>query len=232
MNHSCRVLIVDDVVFSQDVLKHFVESAGVAADCVSSGLEAVAVIREAAVLYDAVFVDQLMPVTDGMQTAAEIRQIGTKYAGSIPLIAITADTEIGDKRAFLSRGFQDYISKPVDVSQLGLILRRWVTDSDTSTIAGVAAIGDEELLREFRRSFAKNIPALLAKARAVSEENLHDYAIHVHGIKGSCRNIRADDLANRANALEQAAHRRDLDYIRGENLDFIAAVEDLVAGIG
>jgi CheY-like chemotaxis protein len=223
-----RVLIADDVVFSQDVLKHFLNNFGVQADCVSSGIEAVDAIRKEKVTYNAVFIDQMMPVMDGMKTAYNIRQIGSKYAGTIPLIAITANQDIGDKRSFLCKGFQDYVSKPIDPAQLEIAVRRWVVADFANH-----SLNAEESLNEFRCSFVKNIPAIIEKARTVSEDKsaLRDYAVRIHGIKGSCSNIGEGKLAERAGELEKAAKLSDYAFIVKHNAAFLEDVSRLIANM-
>jgi CheY-like chemotaxis protein len=126
-SHCAKVLIVDDIAFSQDILRHFLEKRGIQVDCAGSGQQAVDIIRENKVTYDAIFIDQIMPDMDGAQTARNIRGIGTKYAGTVPFIAITADAMLGDKKAFLIKGFQDYISKPIDAVQLDVVVQRWIS---------------------------------------------------------------------------------------------------------
>jgi CheY-like chemotaxis protein len=219
-----NVLIVDDVTFSSDVVKHFIEAYGIHVDCVTTGEQAIELIRIEETIYNAVFVDQSMPVMDGVQTARRIRGIGTKYAGTIPLIAISGEGDDYDKTAFLCRGFQDFVKKPVNASKIEKVIRRWVVDEFKDY-----SVNDEETLAEFKRSFADNIPALLEKAREFRD--LSNYAILIHGIMGSCRNIREYELADRAGKLEKAAKSGDADFIRANNSVFIEAVEKLIAGL-
>jgi CheY-like chemotaxis protein len=221
-----NVLIVDDVVFSQDVLKHYItsyEMSKIKVDCVTNGQQAVDIIKKAAPIYDAVFIDQMMPDMDGTQTARAIREIGTKYAVELPLIAITANETIGDKSTFLIKGFQDFISKPIDTSKLNTIVQRWLITDDRATIK------NEEEEVEFLHSFINNTPKLIELARNINQNNLSDYIINIHGIRGSCLNVKANDLANKANELEKAAKSNDLDYILKNNISFLESVEEFIA---
>jgi CheY-like chemotaxis protein len=207
---------------------------------------------------------------DGMETARAIRSLGTKYAGTVPLIAISANALLGDKGVFLSRGFQDFISKPIDIFQLEAVVRRWVITSDSASenmadcqkpeaaesVKSVKVNGffnlqidgidmqripkhcgrNEALFGEFLHSFVNNIPELLNTFKLIKTaeneaENLKNYAIHVHGIKGSCRNICADEPAEQADKLEKAANSGDYDYIAANNPDFVESVEKLITNI-
>jgi CheY-like chemotaxis protein/HPt (histidine-containing phosphotransfer) domain-containing protein len=250
-----RVLIVDDVIFSIDVLKHFINSYGIGTNCVTSGKEAINLIREEKFRFSAVFIDQRMPELDGVQTARGIRETGTKYAGTIPLIAISADAAADDKGAFLLKGFQDFISKPIDISQLDAVIRRWVFAGEAKDAASAEthkskptgifnqAIdginmqrcpghfgGDEELFAEFLRSFVKNIPDLI-KTAEIGSKDMKNYAIYVHGLKGSCRNICADELSERAGSLEKAANAGDVAFIDAGNREFLENARQLIENI-
>jgi CheY-like chemotaxis protein len=246
-----RVLIVDDVIFSIDVLKHFINSYGIKTNCVGSGQQAIDLIREGKVTFNAVFIDQMMPEMDGVQTAREIRKLGTKYAGTLPLIAVSANAAVDDKNTFLLKGFQDFISKPIDVSQLDTVIKRWLLSDGASKkpeklmvsgifnqlISGINIKrcpehfgGDEGLFAEFLRSFTDNIPELLRKTQ-VGAADMKNYAIYVHGIKGSCLNICADELSERAGELEKAANSNDSDYISSHNAGFIESAAELIENI-
>jgi len=126
-----RILVVDDVQTNLDVAKGIMKPYGMKIDCVSSGVEAVDLVRTAAVKYDAIFMDHMMPEMDGMEATRIIREeIGTDYAKNIPIIALTANAIIGNEKLFLEHGFQAFLTKPVDVMRMDAILRRWVRDKD------------------------------------------------------------------------------------------------------
>jgi CheY-like chemotaxis protein len=252
MKHN--VLIVDDVIFSVDVLKHFLKPYGVRVSFVTSGKEAVEIIRDEKIIYHAVFLDQMMPDMDGIETARAIRGLGTEYAGTIPLIAMTANADLGDRGSFLSKGFQDFIAKPIDISQLEAVVHRWIFKSDRAIIAPeskpretselfnlqIEGIDvqrcpkhfgwDGIIFIEFLRSFMKNIPGLIEAARNETE-NMKNYAIYIHGIKGSCRNICANEISKRAEDLEKAAKSGDSGFVLENNASFLEDVEKLILNI-
>ncbi|MCL1906251.1 MAG: hypothetical protein FWG06_04520, partial [Clostridiales bacterium] len=91
--------------------------------------------------------------------------------------------------------------------------------------------GDKEIYFGILRSFAVNTKPLLEKIKEVNKENLNDYAITAHGIKGSGRGIFADAIGDKAESLEKAAKAGDFDFIRDNNTDFIKTVEKLIADI-
>ncbi len=122
-----RVLVVDDVVTNLDVVRGMMKPYGMKIDCATGGRQAVEMIRAEKRRYNAVFMDHMMPGMDGMEATRIIREeIGTEYARAIPIIALTANAIVGAEEMFLRCGFQDFISKPIDMAKLDAVLRRWV----------------------------------------------------------------------------------------------------------
>ena len=92
--------------------------------------------------------------------------------------------------------------------------------------------GEEDIYLDVLRSYASNTPSLLATAESVSEAGLADYAITVHGVKGSSFGICADKVAGMAEALEKAAKTGDFGYVDKHNAVFIETARKLLARIG
>ena len=125
-----RVLIVDDVDTNLDVAKGLMKPYGMQIDCVTSGPEAIEAIRDEKNRYNAVFMDHMMPGMDGIEATRIIREIGTEYANTIPVIALTANAIAGNEEMFLEKGFQAFISKPIELNRLDAVIRQWVRDRD------------------------------------------------------------------------------------------------------
>jgi CheY-like chemotaxis protein/HPt (histidine-containing phosphotransfer) domain-containing protein len=123
------VLVVDDVPTNLDVARGALKPYKLSIDCVTSGAEAIKCIREEKVRYSAIFMDHMMPGMDGIEAVRIIREeIGTDYAKTIPVIALTANAISGNNTMFLQNGFQDFLSKPIDILRLDQILHQWVRD--------------------------------------------------------------------------------------------------------
>ncbi|MDR0881146.1 MAG: response regulator [Candidatus Adiutrix sp.] len=126
-----RVLVVDDVATNLDVARGMMKPYGMQIDCVSSGPAAIDLIREAGVKYNAVFMDHMMPGMDGLEATRIIRQeIGTDYAKTVPIIALTANAILGVEDMFLQNGFQAFLSKPIDIMRMDVVINRWVRDKE------------------------------------------------------------------------------------------------------
>jgi len=255
-----RVLVADDNLTNLDVSKGLMKPYGMQVDCVTGGRQAVEAIRNGVVRYDAVFMDHMMPDIDGIEATRIIREeIGTEYAENIPIIALTANALAGNETMFLSKGFQAFIPKPVEIARLDEVIRRWVRDKEkekefsadadekieaTRKIFGDVIIprldipqgiirfgGDEETYLDSLRSYAENTGPLLEQIKNVSQDSLSDYAIIVHGIKGSSRGISAEAAGAMAAKLESAAKCGDYDFVEQNNMTLINIAYDLIDDI-
>ncbi|MDR0435110.1 MAG: hypothetical protein LBH21_08700 [Gracilibacteraceae bacterium] len=88
--------------------------------------------------------------------------------------------------------------------------------------------GNAEIYARVLRAFVKSMPASLDKLSAVSAETLPDYAILVHGLKGGCYGVNADEAGKMAENLEIAGKKGDMDYVLNNNGAFIQTVRDLL----
>ena len=119
-----RALVADDVDINLYITSEILSKYGLTVDCVESGKEAVALIREEKVRYDIIFMDQMMPEMDGIEATRIIRQeINTEYAKTVPIVALTANAIVGSKELFLENGFQQFLTKPMDLQELDAALK-------------------------------------------------------------------------------------------------------------
>jgi HPt (histidine-containing phosphotransfer) domain-containing protein len=172
------------------------------------------------------------------------------------MVALTANAIAGNKEMFLNSGFTDFISKPIDIYQLDMVLNRWIRDKQSEEtlkdaekrnlerreagggfIEGQLDAEGEWLLEHpaegidfasglalygnngaaylpILRSFITNTPGLLEKMDGHVESSLPDYAIEVHGLKGTCNAIGAKGTAEAARELEFAAKEGNIGLVR------------------
>jgi signal transduction histidine kinase/CheY-like chemotaxis protein len=148
-----KVLVVDDVATNLDVARGLMLPYGLSIDCVSSGHAAVGKVKQGDVQYDAIFMDHMMPDMDGIEATRIIRnEIGTEYAKTVPVIALTANALAGNEEMFLANGFNDFLSKPIDLKRLDTLLNRWIRDRQT-----------EETLRNAERERTEKTAARIPK---------------------------------------------------------------------
>jgi CheY-like chemotaxis protein len=121
-----KVLVVDDMQNNLDVAAGMLRKYKMQVDCVTNGQDAVDRIQGGEPVYDAVFMDHMMPGMDGMEATALIRGLGNKYAEDIPIVALTANAVAGNEQMFLNNGFNAYLPKPFNAMLLDAVIQRWV----------------------------------------------------------------------------------------------------------
>jgi PAS domain S-box-containing protein len=127
-----KVLVVDDLQTNLDVMTGLLMPYGLKVDTASSGKEAVDRIKDENADYDVVFMDHMMPEMDGTEATRTIRnEIDMDYARTVPIIALTANAITGSREMFLENGFNDFISKPIDIKLLDIILNQWIRDKQS-----------------------------------------------------------------------------------------------------
>jgi signal transduction histidine kinase len=120
---SLKVLLVEDNVTNQLVLKGMLSKYGLNVDVVQSGEHAVEAFREKE--YDIIYMDWHMPGMDGLETTHEIRKLEAGQGIRTPIIAVTANVLPGDREKCLGAGMDDYLSKPIRQQDIFRTLGRW-----------------------------------------------------------------------------------------------------------
>jgi len=127
------ILLAEDNRVNQEVAKSMLASLGLMVDVVNNGEEALALIAKQS--YDVVLMDCQMPVMDGYQATAAIREREAGNAKRLPIIALTANTIEGDRDQCLAAGMDDYLSKPYSKKQLQQVLVRWLQSETEGRVA-------------------------------------------------------------------------------------------------
>jgi signal transduction histidine kinase/DNA-binding NarL/FixJ family response regulator/HPt (histidine-containing phosphotransfer) domain-containing protein len=120
-----RLLIVDDIATNLKVAEGLLTPYQAVVDTCLSGPEAIELVKR--YHYDIVFMDHMMPGMDGVEATELIRKWESSQGlQQVPIIALTANAVSGMKEMFLSKGFNDFLAKPIDVSKLDEALTRWI----------------------------------------------------------------------------------------------------------
>tara|TARA_Y100000768_G_scaffold387507_1_gene379070 strand:- start:2746 stop:4575 length:1830 start_codon:yes stop_codon:yes gene_type:complete len=104
-----KILIVEDSKENQRLLKIYLENTKIQHDFAENGLEAVNTIKENPNKYDLIYMDIQMPVMDGYEALAHIKNSECKTK----IVALTAHVFEGEREKCLSLGFDDYLTKPI-----------------------------------------------------------------------------------------------------------------------
>jgi len=125
--YSGKVLVVEDNIINQKLVKNILEGLGLEVEIAQNGLEAFELRRDRD--YDLIFMDIQMPVMNGVEATHEILEYeedeGEKH---VPIVALTANALKGDRERFLAEGMDEYISKPIEMSELIYILNKFLHD--------------------------------------------------------------------------------------------------------
>ncbi|MDE6744996.1 MAG: response regulator, partial [Oscillospiraceae bacterium] len=139
---EAHVLVVDDNRVNLSVTARLLTTYGIKAELADSGRKAIEMINSA--YYDLVFMDHMMPELDGVDTTKMIRSQNDAYSKELPIIALTANAVSGAREMFLESGFNDFISKPIQLPLLEKILEKWLPEQMISYVeAGAKAVNTD-----------------------------------------------------------------------------------------
>ncbi|HET7729431.1 MAG TPA: ATP-binding protein [Usitatibacter sp.] len=214
------VLVVDDHPINRMVLMRQVNSLGYATEVAENGLEALEKWRSGR--FALLLTDCNMPEMSGYELARGIREAESANGGRrIPIIACTANALGGEAENCFAAGMDDYVAKPVELSQLGLKLHRWLPLAepaateplDRTTIDELGG-GDENTRRQVVEQFrAANDEDVRSLRHAVQARDLDEVIHFAHRIKGASRTLGAVELAGAGERIEQAARNGDWDGV-------------------
>ena len=117
---TAHILIVDDTHFNLVVAMGLLKKTEIKIDTASGGADAVALAGERS--YDLILMDQRMPEIDGTEALRRIRE----FDQTTPVICLTADAILGARARYLSHGFTDYLTKPIDGEALEKMLLKYL----------------------------------------------------------------------------------------------------------
>ncbi|MDX2186731.1 MAG: response regulator [Opitutaceae bacterium] len=120
------VLVVDDNPVNQTVTCHQLLRLGYKADIAENGVDAIDAIHRKA--YDLVFMDEQMPIMNGIEATQLLREAQRKGDPQVPphmrIIALTANALSTERERLLAAGMDDYLAKPVNTTALKAALQR------------------------------------------------------------------------------------------------------------
>ena len=118
-----KILLVDDVEVNREIAIMILEEAGFTVDFATNGKEAVEKVSASKVGdYDLILMDIQMPIMNGYDAAAAIRNLPNKKIAEIPIIAMTANAFSEDVQAALNAGMNGHIAKPLDIPKMMEVL--------------------------------------------------------------------------------------------------------------
>jgi PAS domain S-box-containing protein len=226
---DANILIAEDVIINQKLLDALLKKVDINAHFVNNGIEAVEYFKDKYESLDLILLDINMPVLDGNQALKQINTLQKEYKTTVPVIALTANAVKGDKDKFLSAGFDNYISKPINYDLLLVNLNKYLPASkifekndlpnkDNETIETEIDFNLEEiakninlpydfylkLLKDFIQSIDSEIEIL---NKQLKENKVDDFRSQAHKLMGLCGNLGFNNLFEIFKELEITSNK-------------------------
>jgi two-component system, sensor histidine kinase and response regulator len=116
VRNRLRILVADDNAVNRLLAVRLLEKRGHSVTVAENGRQALEILREST--HDLVLMDVQMPVMDGFEATAAIREIEKTTHARIPIVAMTANAMKGDQEICLLRGMDGYVAKPLNTAEL------------------------------------------------------------------------------------------------------------------
>lgn len=225
---EAEVLVVDDNAMNLMVARNLLKKTQIKVTECMNGFDALRNMQLKR--FDVILLDHMMPEMDGIETLKKSRTLENNKCEGVPVIALTANVISGIRDMYIEAGFDDYIGKPVDGSELEAILAKYISpeklifeekaaapatektadtakNSDHIDISlGMKYCGDnKEMYLEILEIYCEMHDEIKADLeKALSESDWKNYTINIHSLKSNSLNIGASDLSKMCLELEKA----------------------------
>lgn len=219
---GAHVLIVDDMESNLKVEQGLMQLYGIEPEMALSGAEALELLGSRK--YDLIFLDHMMPQMDGIETLQKMRQM--ENGREVPIVAVTANAVAYTTDFYEKSGFDDSLTKPLHTAELLDVLKKYIPskirnkekeESDENLpinslmpeidcAEGIKNIGGSlEKYNELLQIYYTEMSQILEILPELANENLEQFKIKIHGVKGSSRNVGAEQVSKHALQLEEWA---------------------------
>lgn len=234
LGRALNILVAEDLPANQKVVRAILHRRGHKVTIATNGKIAVDTLRKNPdPIFDVILMDIQMPVMDGFQATAAIRDASAQWS-EVPIIAMTAHAMHGDREACLAAGMDAYIAKPIDAFQLIRLVEaivhrpllatehedhvgetaphsveRTTTEMNFELVELDAAInrlgGDRELFKEFVEIYLQDSSKLIQKIEvAIQQNDPEQLEKGAHALKGLMSNFGAKPCVEQALRFEKA----------------------------
>ncbi len=177
---DANILVAEDNIINQKLIKRTLEDLGLTVDIASNGLEAFQKRKDGN--YDLIFMDIQMPFLDGMEATKEILDYEEDYnQPHVPILALTANALKGDRERFLHAGLDEYTTKPLVRAEIVTLLNHFLSDHIVDVAEAVPA--NVEALKETPSVEVQREPVALKEEIieeiAVEEPQMPDLTLEI-----------------------------------------------------
>lgn len=226
---DAKILVVDDHEMNLFVMESLLKDSQAKVTVCESGQECLSYMENDS--YDIVFLDYMMPQMNGIETIKHMEEKNLKKDAVI--IALTANAVAGAKEMYLSNGFDDYLSKPIEITDLEQMLHKHIpaqklckvaqekkdetmdeTKENTTkeelhkyideSVGLKYSASNMDMYRTFMEIYYEGSDKRINQlAESYSNKNWNDYVTYVHSIKSASLNIGGVQLSKLAAELEK-----------------------------
>ena len=249
---SAKVLVVDDNEVNLRIMKGLLKHYQIEPDLALSGFEALDLIDKNS--YDIIFMDHMMPKMDGIETLARIRALEDIDKRESIVVALSANAVVGAREMFLEKGFDDFISKPIEKVRIEETFKLWLPDGyviegHTDTKDGAAEVDFEikgidvfsglmncdnnldDYLDILKIVYECSDDKIKQLYDSVSTNDYESYTIEVHALKSVAANIGAHKLSMIARLHEMAGKNGNLEFILENYESLIKVFRELLVNV-
>ena len=215
-----KILLVEDNEINRKVIIGMLKSQDMTCDVAMNGLEAYQAVQKKD--YDIVFMDCQMPVMDGYQSTAKIRQLeGSPKKTTI--IAMTAYAMEGDRTKCIDAGMDDYISKPINFDVMFKMIETNMQqkpqseehfdliDNNIDAFVKITGLKNEDA-KDIFINYMRYLPVLLDSVKdSILNNDFEKLGKLAHQLKGSSGNLRINSIYELAVKIEAAAMNQEKD---------------------
>jgi len=225
-----KVLIVDDMSTNLYVATDLLLPYGLEIDTAASGFETIEKVGNGAV-YDVIFMDHMMPLMDGVETTRNLRAM--EYSGTI--IMLSSNTQLENEMMFKQHGFDDFVSKPIDLRHINNILNKYIRDkhfqkntrhlTNSNNTTQLYRNSVPEYVERFRRDAKK---ALTVLSESIKNNDIMQLITTFHALKSQLAIIGENNLSKMAYGLEVAGLNNDWSFIYANFGQFTVILKILI----
>jgi signal transduction histidine kinase/CheY-like chemotaxis protein len=170
MNNNVNILVAEDNIMNQQLIKHLLKNWGFKFDLVFNGAQAIEALKKQD--YDMVLMDIQMPEMDGHLATREIRQ---KLKSTVPVIAMTAHAMAGEREKCINSGMNDYISKPINEDSLFAMIVKYSNGQEKShpTLAPDRKVLNLEFIDQFSKDDKEFKKGIIQEFVSRVPDNIH-----------------------------------------------------------
>ena len=248
LQFSGHILVAEDNIANQVLIGEILEAYGVTYNIANDGREVVELSK--ADKYDLIFMDNHMPIQDGVTSVKEIILYEAQESKEpTPIVMLSASVMQADQEEFTKAGADDFLGKPINVKDFEIIMSKYLKSKEIEE----AGIKDENIdesnhvehianelglplskVEKLLDIYVQEVPKLIEQLDiAIDENDYEQIAISAHTIKGTSSSYLFEDSTEIAFEIEKAAKefREDFNYKEKFNqLEEVLSLEKIILG--